>query len=97
MNTRTALLAPLLASLLLAACGGGLSGTYTDPMGISSYTFEPGGKVEMSAMGASVEMPYEVDGNKVRIKLPGGAAQVLTIKPDGSISGPGGVTLTKKK
>lgn len=97
MNIRIALLAPLLASLLLAACGGGLSGTYTDSTGIASYTFGPGDKVEVNAMGASVEMPYEVDGNKVRIKLPGGAEQVLTIQPDGSISGPGGITLTRKK
>jgi hypothetical protein len=96
MKIRTALLALLLATLLLAACGGGLNGTYTDSMGVASYTFKSGGKVEMSAMGASVEMPYEVDGNKVKIKLPGGAAQVLTINPDGSIAGPGGIKLTRK-
>lgn len=100
MNIRTALLAPLVATLLLAGCGGGISGTYTDPMGISSYTFEPGGKVEMSAMGATVEMHYTVDGNKVKIGLTGdsnGPTQVLTIQSDGSIAGPGGIELTKKR
>ena len=97
MNIRIALLAPLLASLLLTACSGGLNGTYSDPMGITSYTFQPNGKVEMNAMGATMELKYEVDGNKVKFVLPGGAAQVLTINPDGSISGPSGIKLTKTK
>lgn len=97
MNVKAKLASALLATLLLAACGGGLSGTYSDPMGITSYTFQPNGKVEMNAMGASMELKYEVDGNKVKFVLPGGAAQVLTINSDGSISGPGGIKLTKTK
>jgi hypothetical protein len=97
MNIRSKFLAPLLATLLLAACGSGLSGTYTDPMGVSSYTFKPGGVVEVGAMGATTEMHYEVDGKDVKIGLKGGPMQVMTIQQDGSISGPMGITLTKKK
>ena len=57
------------------------------------------GKVEVSTMGATVEMKYEVDGNKVKIGLTGdsdGPAQVLAIQPDGSIAGPAGSKLTRK-
>lgn len=97
MNLHRKLLAPLLATVLLAACGGsGLDGTYSDPTGVASYTFEPGGKVEVSVMGATTEMHYEVDGQKVKIGPEGGPAQVMTILKDGSISGPMGVKLTKK-
>lgn len=100
MKIRTRILVPMLAALLLAACGGGLSGTYSDSEDITSYTFEPGGKVEVSAMGSAMEMHYEVDGNKVKVGLsgnPNGPVQVLTIQPDGSISGPMGIRLTKQK
>lgn len=100
MKLKSKIASTLLATLLLAACGSGVSGTYTDSMGITSYTFESGGKVEVSTMGATMEMHYAVDGNKVKIALSGnadGPTQVLTIQPDGSIAGPGGIKLTKKK
>lgn len=100
MNTKVKALSALLATLLLAACSNGLSGTYQDPMGIASYTFGSGGKVEVSAMGSTVEMRYEVDGNKVKIGMSGnanGPTQVMTIQPDGSLSGPMGIRLTKQK
>lgn len=98
MRIHTVVLAPLLATLLLAACGGsGLSGTYSDPTGVSSYTFKPGGVVEVGAMGATAEMHYEVDGKQVKIGVKGGPMQVMTLQQDGSISGPMGITLTKAK
>lgn len=99
MNIRIRLLVSLLAALLLAACGSGLSGTYADSMGFTSYTFEPGGKLEVSTMGSTMAMHYEVDGNKVKVGLSDGKdgpTQVMTIQPDGSIAGPGGIRLTKK-
>lgn len=96
MNVKTRLASAVFAALLLAACGSRLTGTYTDPMGIASYTFQSNGKVEMNAMGTAMELKYEVHGNKVKFVLPGGSAQVLTIQPDGSISGPGGIRLTRK-
>lgn len=97
MNVRIRIASLLLGTLLLAACGGGLSGTYSDPMGVSSYTFQPNGKLEVNAMGATVEMHYELDGNKIKVGIKDGPVQVMTLNPDGSISGPMGVKLTKKQ
>ena len=39
-----------LTLLLLSACGSRLDGTYTDAMGISTYTFKLGGKVSVVTM-----------------------------------------------
>lgn len=83
-----------LALLLLSACGSRLDGTYTDPMGISTYTFKSGGKVSVVTMGTEVELDYKVEDNKVKLITPQGAL-VLTLLDDGSIQGPMGITLSK--
>ena len=80
---------------VLAACGAKLDGTYTDQMGIVSYTFTPDGKVTSETMGIKFEQKYELDGNKVKIVMPTGA-MVMTLNEDGSIDGAVG-KLTKKK
>lgn len=99
MNTKGKIASALLAALLLAACGSGsgIDGTYT--AGLTSYTFESGGKVEVSTMGATVEMHYEVEDGKVKMGPKGGPVQVMTIEKDGSLSlaGPVPIKLTKKK
>lgn len=82
--------------LFLAACGSKLSGTYTDALGITSYKFEPGGKVYVSAMGIETEWKYEVDGKKVKIEGAQGNI-VLTMMDDGSLQGPLDIKLTKKQ
>jgi len=79
----------------LTACGSGLNGTYTDASGMVSYTFRPGGKVTMTAMGVETETDYTVEGRKVKIGSPQGAL-VMTILDDGSIQGPMGMVLTKQ-
>jgi len=45
-----------------------VDGTYSDETGITSYRFESGGKVYMSAMGTEMEFPYTVDGNRIKIE-----------------------------
>jgi len=85
----------LSAVLLLSACDK-LDGTYTDNMGITSYTFESNGKMTQSVMGMAIEMNYEVDGNKVKLIAPQGTF-VLTLLEDGSIQGPMGSKFTKQK
>ena len=45
----------------------------------------------------SLAQKYLDAAQKAALSLPGGAAQVLTINSDGSISGPGGIKLTKTK
>jgi len=84
------------AVLLLSACGSKVDGTYSDPSGIMSYTFNSNGKMIQSTMGVQVEMKYEVEGDKVKLITPGGNL-ILSLLDDGSIQGPMGIKLTKKK
>lgn len=88
------------ALVLLASCGGGLSGTFEDEMGMSSLTFHRGGKVVQSSSlaGVELEMAYEVDGDKVRLSHPeaAGAALVLTRIDDDTLSGPMGIRFRRR-
>jgi hypothetical protein len=82
--------------VFLSACSSGLDGTYTDDIGITSYTFKSGGKVAVSTMGIETELDYKVEDGKVKIGSPQGTL-VMTILEDGSIRGPMGIKLTKRK
>lgn len=82
-------------TLLLAACGSGIEGTYKDEMGVSSYTFKSGGKVSMTVMGMETEMEYKVEDGKVKIGTPQGS-MVMAIQEDGSLQGPMGMKLVKQ-
>ena len=90
---RGVLLAVLM--LLLAACGGGMQGTYEDAMGLSQLRFERDGTVVQSAAlgGVEVRLRYEVDDDRVRLSHPDvdGAALVLTRVDENTLSGPMGV------
>jgi hypothetical protein len=89
-----------IASLTSAFRGLGgqrLEGTYTDSMGMVEYTFKRNGKMTISMMGSEIETNYDVEGNKIKLLQPGGAAVVLTLSKEGTIQGPLGMTLTKKK
>lgn len=94
MNTKGKLASMLLASLLLAACGGGMSGTYTESHGIISLTFHSD-KVDVTSFtGVTKELGYKTDGDKVVLKSPEGNL-VLTRNKDGSLATPWG-TMSKK-
>ena len=90
---RGVLLAVLM--LLLAACGGGMQGTYEDAMGLSKLRFDRDGSVVQSAAlgGVEVRLRYEVDDDRVRLSHPDidGAALVRTRMDDNTLSGPMGV------
>lgn len=96
MNAFNSLTVAFFATLLLLAltgCERGLSGTYT-PDGnslygemISSLTFKPGGKVEVTAMGTTQEVMYEVEGKKVKIMGEGKSATIFTIDENGCLDG----------
>jgi hypothetical protein len=86
MNIRTRLLAPLLATLLLAACSGGISGTWKGGMG--SIKFESG-KAYATLLGSTREMKYSTDGDKIVLHSSEGNL-VLTRNADGSINTPWG-------
>jgi len=85
----------VLASLL-AACGSGLDGSYTDSMGTTTLTFESDDKVLMNVMGVETELDYRVEDGKLKISSPMGT-QVMSILDDGSIEGPMGFKLTKQE
>jgi hypothetical protein len=86
MNIRTRLLAPLLATLLLTACGSGMNGTWEGGMG--SIKFESG-KAYATLLGSTLEMKYSTDGDKIVLHSPEGNL-VLTRNADGSIDTPWG-------
>lgn len=96
MNTCKSLTVTFFATILLLAltgCDSGLSGTYTSDGSarygklISSLTFKPGGKVEVTAMGMTQEASYEREGKKVKIVTEGKAATILTIDDKGCLDG----------
>ena len=80
---------------LLSACGPRVSGTYTDPMGLTNLTFKAGDKVAMTTMGIETELNYKVEDGKVKIGSEKGT-MVLTILEDGSLEGPMGIKFAKK-
>lgn len=82
--------------LFLSACGKSIEGTYTDAMGLSSYTFSSGGKAYVGMMGIESEMTYEVDGKRVKLMTPQGN-MVLQLMEDGTLQGPMGIVYSKKK
>lgn len=84
------------ACLLLTACGQRLDGTYTDEMGITQYTFKSGDKVYVNVMGNETELDYSIEDDKVKIVGPQGN-MVFTLNEDGSLQGPMGMKLSKKK
>ncbi len=86
MNIRTRLLAPLLGTLLLAACGGGVHGTYEG--GFGSIKFESG-KAYATLMGITRELDYSTNGDKIVLKSSEGNL-VLTRNKDGSLDTPWG-------
>lgn len=85
MNTQTKILT-VICTVLLAACGGGLSGSYEGEAG--SLTFD-GGKADIKTAFSTVETDYSVDGDKILLKSPQGSL-VLTRNADGSITTPWG-------
>lgn len=91
MKTHGKTLSILLVTLLLAACGGGMSGTYEGGMGSISFA---SGKADASLMGNTIEMNYTTDGDKIVLESPQGNL-VLTRNPDGSLDTPWG-TMKKK-
>ncbi len=81
--------------LLLSACGGGLDGTFEDEHGMSVLSFHPDGRVVMSSplAGVEQELAYEVDGDRIRVRLSedAAAALVLTRVDADTLSGPVGM------
>jgi hypothetical protein len=82
--------------LLLTACGNKLDGTYVDGTGLLKYTFKSNGKVYQSAMGVEMELPYIIEGDKIKLPINQGVNMVLTLQADGTIEAPMGILLRKQ-
>lgn len=86
------LLTPML--LLLSACGSGLSGKYSDEMGIMEYEFDTDGTVYMNALGSRVAGEYEIDDNNVIVRGPHG--NLVFERKDDQLVGPMGLILSRR-
>lgn len=76
------------AAALLPGCGNSLSGTYSNARGFIEVTFKSGGKAELSAMGTTRELSYEIDEGKVRV-TDGKTIELWPILDDGCLKGGG--------
>ncbi len=80
-------------TLLLAACGGGgLSGTWTPSGGAGFFeklTFISADKVEITFMGQTKELAYELEGKKLRLITQAGEIQIFSRDGDGCLDGGG--------
>ncbi|MGH8190907.1 MAG: hypothetical protein ACREP2_05620 [Rhodanobacteraceae bacterium] len=99
MNIRIRFLAPLLATLLLAACGGAdISGTYAKNDSALTIKFDQG-KAYVTGLTSmkTVEGTYKLAGDKITVDGPDGNPHLtLTRNQDGTLHLEGlGGTLTK--
>jgi len=89
----------VVAGVILAGCGGGLSGTYKAKGGLGegflSLEFKSGNQVFANVMGNTVEGTYKIEGDKVIVYV-NGKNMAFTLAKDGSLAdGPMGATLVK--
>lgn len=82
----------IMASLSFFGCSKGLSGKYAD--GGMELEFKSNDKAYFTFMDNTVEVTYEVDGDKLILNT-GSENSVFTINEDGTIGGPMGITLKK--
>ena len=85
------LIAAACATLILAACGSRVEGTYSDPSGSFVLELRSGGKASFTFAGQTAACTYAVNGNQLSLTCGGDAGtEVLTIHDDGSLTGPPG-------
>lgn len=98
MNPIRTLTAVLIACLAVG-CGAGMSGMYVSTKGSPmdmSIDFQAGDKALVTAMGATVEGTYKVEGDKVTVYA-NGKNVVLTKDGDGVLNGgPLGLSFKRK-
>jgi len=87
-------IALVLLPFFLTACGTGVSGTYGDVDGITTYHFSRDGRARIFVLGARIEAEYTVDGNKVLVTSPQGTI-VLTRNGE-KLFGPMGLELARQ-
>ncbi len=93
--------AVLVLTVGLAACGDGMTGTYTGGLAEDQVlTFHGNGKATQETAGMEVQLEYEVDGDRIKLRNPDqpGTTLVLTRKDADTLTGgPMGVLEFKRK
>lgn len=85
MNVRSNLIAPLLAALLLAACGSRMSGTYgTQAQNDIQFVFS-GDRVTLKKYGDNVAVKYKVEGKTLSLVNPNGQGYSFKLDDNGCI------------
>lgn len=79
---------------VVAGCGDGLSGTYSDDAGVTQYAFAGDGDVRISVLGSEVDAEYHLDGNKVLVSSAQGT--VVLTRRDNRLYGPMGLELVRQ-
>ena len=82
-------------SIVNAACGGKLEGTYSNPSGMVMLDLRSGGKADMTMMGEVQHCSWKADSNNVTVKC-GNDSMDFAIHDDGSLSGPTFVGVMRK-
>ncbi len=82
-------------SLVIAACGSSVEGTYSSANGLALLELRSGGKATTTQMGQTSECTYTVDGNQIQLNC-GGGKSVYRVNSDGSLTGPGFIGVMKK-
>lgn len=86
----------LALGLLLAACGSGIEGTWSDDGDLSHYTFGRDGKVVQSTMGIDVKMTYRIVDDQIQLQTPMGVVRMTRLDRD-TLCGPMGVRLHRDR
>ena len=79
----------LFATVGIASCGSGVTGTYHDATGNVSLDLQSGGKAHISVMGEQHDLTYKVEGNKITLHDPAdaqGDEVVATLNSDGTLA-----------
>jgi hypothetical protein len=94
---KTKLLA-LLAMATLVACGSKIEGTYKDKGGNIALKFKSNGTVEMTTMGITTELAYELEDKTLKLgKSSDGGRLLIKMLDDGSLDYAGMANLKKQK
>lgn len=80
----------------LAACGGsgGVSGTWRDTGGVTSYRFAPDGRATVAVLDTRIAAEYRLDGNRILVSSPQGT--VVLTRRGNRLYGPMGQELVRQ-
>ena len=83
-------------AVALAACGGGsgVSGTWRDTAGVTSYRFAPDGRATVAVLETRIAAEYRLDGDRILVTSPQGT--VVLTRQGNRLYGPMGQELVRQ-